>query len=618
MLNMLVLAIATTMWQAGTIRDLGEPVTTITCWSKGLIERPAGIGGYDLWAVTYNPAGADCVRYDPDTGETKTWTLQGTTEIWPMLRGGDGSIYMGGRGPMLYRINAKTDELDILGPSPTRSFVRALAAGSDGKIYGGGIRSDKIWRFDPSSGQFENLGSLGTGVSYVASMLGTPDGHVFVGMGMPARLAIFDIASGQSTQVLPAKYFDDSFVYNLYLGKGYVYAFLWPSHRVVVYTSSGQFVREISAPQGKPQYHIVLVDGHGRLWLSRADQPTLTVYDPRSDSFAARHPNSLPRTRPPITISDDGTIVHKTFDGQILRVVTAPVRRTKESIFALGVGPDGRVYTDGFQILHLCVTDPASGESRDLGKLDIHASGETYSYNADDKYLYIAKYTHGGVYRYDPTKPYKPTRDAPDSNPRLLCEFGMPCYRPAYNCWGPDGKLWFAGVAGWGWPGWGVAWVDPRTGEHGETHMPKHSFSGIAPLPPERVAVAAGNFLLLWNTKTKKQEASIPMPANRVATDGDGILWVAAGDTVQAFIWRDGLVKLGSWKCAEGAIRELATSPEGAVYGLAGNALVALPSEGGPPRKIADCPAGAAHLAPAADGKFYFSLGRHLYELTVQ
>ena len=58
----------------------------------------------------------------------------------------------------------------------------------------------------------------------------------------------------------------------------------------------------------------------------------------------------------------------------------------------MGLGPDGKIYSDGFQVLHVAVTDPTSGESRDLGPLDTSTSGETYSYARDERYLYIAKY----------------------------------------------------------------------------------------------------------------------------------------------------------------------------------------------------------------------------------
>ena len=613
-----LLALSFTCLGTASARDLGQPVKAIKVWAKGLIDRPEGTRGYDLWATTYNRGGAEAFRYDPDTGAMKTWPLPGTTEIWPTLRGAGGHMYMGGQGSMLYRVNAATDDMDVLGPSPSSSFVRALALGSDGKIYGGSITND-LWRFDPASGEFEDLGDTGGGVSYVASMCGTSGRLVFCGLGMPARLVTYDINSGEKKQILAAEYFDDSFVYGMHGGRRWVCAYLWPSARLLIFeAATGELRRELIADEGQPPYTLAQVDRRERVWLRQEGVEHLTVYDPATDTLSQRHENSLPRLRPPISIDGKGFIKHGRFDGAVIREARAGVSAGTEGIFAMGVGPDGKVYSDGYQILDVCVTDPATGESSNLGPLDVGATGETYSFNADDRHLYIAKYTHGGVYRYDPAQPFTPTGKAPGSNPLLLGEMGMPCYRPQYNCWGPDGNLWFAGVAGWGWPGWGVGIVSPESGPIGDKHYPDRAFSGIASLPPERVAVAAGNALLIWNATTKEEESVVEMPAGPVATDADGTLWVASGANLRAFRWEDDLVEVGSWECSDGAIRELAEGRDGNVYGLAGEALIRVERGGGPPVKVTDCPASAAHLSPGLDNKFYYAIGANLHELAVE
>jgi len=601
---------------AATIRELGQPVQTALCWNKGLIPRPSGIPGSDLWLVSYNPAGSECIRYNPDTGEMKKWALKGTTEIWPAFRATDGNLYMGGRGPMVYRINAKSDDLDILGPSPSKSFVRSMTEGSDGKIYGGGIEGDSIWRFDPRTGAFEDLGSLRIGVTYAAAMHAMPGGHIFAGFGMPARLVHLKIGSGERRQILDQKYFDDSFVYGFFSGGSYLYAYLWPSGRYLVYdVSGGKWIREIASPSPHNVYQVKRVDADGLLYLGLKDSETTLVYDPRRDTLESRKDVSLPGPYARITVSSEGRISQMNEDGAVLRELAAPFSKSLEKIFAMGIGPDGKIYSDGFQVLHLFVTDPETGTSRDLGPLDTSASGETYSFAHDSRYLYIAKYTEGGVYRYDPSLPYRPTRQAADANPRWLCSLHMPVYRPAFNCWGPDGLLWFAGYAGWGWKGCGIAWMDTQTGEFDAAHLPDSQIKGIAAFPPDRVAIAAEKSLLIWNARTKRQEDALAIPADTVATDATGLVWVGAADSVRAFSWKGKPLEVGNWTCAAGRIRELVTAPDGCVYGLAGEALIRIPKGGGEPVKIADCPADAVHLAAGENEKFYFARGTNLYEL---
>ena len=601
---------------AASIRELGQPVRATLCWNKGFLPRPAGIEGSDLWLTSYNPADAECVRYNPDTGDIKKWTLKGTTEVWPILRAPDGNIYMGGRGRMVYRINARSDELEIFGPCPSKSFVRSMAAGSDGKIYGGGIDEDSIWRFDPRTGEFEDLGSTGIGVKYAAAMHATPGGHVFAGFGMPARLVHYRIETGERRQILPEKHFGDSFVYNFYSAGQTLYAYLWPSGRYLVYDiRTDKLIREIESPSPQNCYQVSHINADGRLYLTLKDDERMLVYDPQRNTLKSRKGVSFPAPYARIAVNTEGRITHLNKDGSMLREVSAPFSLSLEKIFAMGLGPDGKIYSDGFQVLHVAATDPVSGESRDLGPLDTSASGETYSYARDNRFLYIAKYTGGGIYRYDPALPYRPTRQAADANPRWLCELSMPVYRPAFNCWGPDGLLWYAGYAGWGWKGCGVAWVDPRTGKFGAVHLPEHRIKGIAPFPPKRIALAAEKTVLIWNGETKKPEQPLPVPADTVATDGSGRVWVAAADTVRVFSWKDKPTETGKWTCAAGNVRELVAAPDGHVYGLAGQSLIRLPSGGGEPEKMAECPADAAHLVAGKNGTFYFARGTTLYEL---
>lgn len=601
---------------AASIRELGEPVRATLCWNKGLLPRPAGIPGFDLWMTSYNPADSECVRYNPDTGEIKKWPLKGTTEVWPILRAPDGDVYMGGRGRRVYRIHSQDNRLEILGPCPSRSFVRSMAAGSDGKIYGGGIDEDSIWRLDPRTGDFEDLGSMQIGVTYAAAMHAMPGGHVFAGFGMPARLVHYHSDTGNHRQILPEKYFDDSFVYNFYSAGHTLYAFLWPSGRYLVYDiRTDRLIREIASPSPQNSYQVRHVAADGRLYLALKDDQNMLVYNPQRDTLKLRKKKSLPGPYARITVSTDGRIVHLKEDGSVRRELSAPFTPSLEKIFSMGLGPDGKIYSDGFQVLHVAVTDPASGKSRDLGPLDIHASGETYSYAHDGNYLYIAKYTGGGIYRYDPALPYRPTRQEADANPRWLCELFMPVYRPAFNCWGPDGLLWYAGYAGWGWKGCGVAWVDVRTGKFGSVHLPEHQLKGIAPFPPDRIAVAAGKSMLIWNTATKKQEQPIRVPADAIAADSNGLVWTAADETVHAFSGKATPVEIGGWTCSAGKVRELVSAPDGHVYGLAGPSLIRLPKGGGEPEKMADCPADAAHLVAGKNGTFYFARGTMLYEL---
>ena len=223
---------------SASIRELGQPVRATLCWNRDCCAPRRESAGSDLWLTSYNPADAECVRYNPDTGEVRK---NGPSREPP--RSGRSSAR-----PTVMSIweaavpwsTASTPKA-ISSRSSARARLRVSsapwAAGSDGKI----LRRRDGRSETPSGVSIPTPANLRIsavwqiGVNYAAAMHAMSGGHIFVGFGMPARLVHYRIDTGSTAQILPEKYFGDSFVYDFFSAGHTLYAYLWPSGRYLVY-----------------------------------------------------------------------------------------------------------------------------------------------------------------------------------------------------------------------------------------------------------------------------------------------------------------------------------------------------------------------------------------------
>ncbi len=501
--------------------------------------------------VYYATSGAETVaqfaRYDPATDRTRSWACPEINEIWAMAQDAEGRIYFGGRGNMLFRYDPRKDDVERVGHSPSRRFIRALCTAPDGKVYGGDIYSNNLlWVYDPRQNTFAELGSP-KGCDYVCDLHCLPSGKLLVAMGTPAGLYRYDPATRQCESLLSEPYSGDNFAYVLTpFGRRICLRLAITEQHLLLDGNDGRVLRKIEPPDGKGSLGVALVDRQQRLWMSQTGRNGWLVLDPATDRLTPvdrADVERLPAAEVPVQLLTNMnkdfrlTVSSSLKPGATTRAIRLPIEPTPTAIFSVGVGPDECIYIEAYQWLHVTRVDPQTEKVADLGYLDPRASGEIYSWLTVGHELLIANYTHGRVYRFDPKKPFV-QEPAVGANPRYVGQFDNDIYRPAYMCMGPNRRVWVAGPCGYGIAGHGLGWLDLDSGAKASRRLGGNDVSGLARAGENLIAVAQGGQLVLWNAANDRPDGSpLFTDVRHVLVDPKeaGVILLLVGSELQRF-----------------------------------------------------------------------------------
>jgi hypothetical protein len=187
------------------VTDLGVPVPgedylySLAAPGDGYLYGGTGWDGhffvYDLVSGTFDDLGWDA----PGEG------------VYALVPGPDGLIYGGSRSGFFFSFDPVGRKFTDLGqPSPGEYYVRSLAVGADGRIYGGtGSGRGWLFAYDPASGEMTHFGRAVWGTNTIRALISSDDGTLY---GAGVELFALDVAdpaygsSGQaaSVGVIPA------------------------------------------------------------------------------------------------------------------------------------------------------------------------------------------------------------------------------------------------------------------------------------------------------------------------------------------------------------------------------------------------------------------------------
>jgi hypothetical protein len=200
--------------------------------------------------------------------------------------------------------------------------------------------------------------------------------------------------------------------------------------------------------------------------IARNPGAEVVAFDPATGGRRVldRMPEGPVRVKPRLTAA----IYAGTYavEGQERRFEYQPSVAT--DIVGLNKGPDGRIYGSTIISMHLFCFDPRTRVLEDLGRVG-WGGGEIYDVIACGDKLYLGSYTGAYWAVYDPARPWNPCPENqgmnPQANPRNLGMLGEDLNRPFEYALGPDGRIYIACRANYGFTGGGLAWFDPRTEE---------------------------------------------------------------------------------------------------------------------------------------------------------
>ena len=222
------------------------------------------------------------------------------------------------------------------------------------------------------------------------------------------------------------------------------------------------------------------------------------------------------------------------------------------SITSLAAGPFGKLYGSTSHTMRFFSYEPATEELIDHGGVPAIGDGNFCATTYMGDYVYGTEYSGGRLWQVDPQKPWQPTAEGDEQNPRPLAQWARDIMRPRTILAHPDGKhVLMAGYARDGLIGGGIGIYNLETEEASlltaqDDLFPGQSCITMKALPngnvvggtdvtsdwAEQTATEAELFILDWAT-TKVVFHTIPVPDDvriiSIEVGPDGMVYGLSG-----------------------------------------------------------------------------------------
>jgi len=175
--------------------------------------------GKDLVYVGFNTGGAFLVvQVDIASGKCRQFNgASGCNAPWGMIATPDGRVIVTSAGGQISVLDPVKNTFPVVAQAQT--WFWHITDGTDGKYYLAGNSPNQLHRFDLATGQVENLGSVSPTQIYLRSVAAGTDGYVYGGTGSTRPQCIaYHIATGKVTELLPKS--EEKFVPFVGVGRG--------------------------------------------------------------------------------------------------------------------------------------------------------------------------------------------------------------------------------------------------------------------------------------------------------------------------------------------------------------------------------------------------------------
>jgi hypothetical protein len=349
--------------------------------------------------------------------------LEKTDGSWDITVSSDGWIYIAGSaGGYLYRHKPGSTAIENLGKVlGTENYLWDLATGRNGEIFGATYPGCKVFRYHPNDG-FSDVGKgpLVVGEQYVRSLVyHAKTNKIYAGIGAHAQLVELDPLTGAKKPLLPEKYRDQEFVYNLGLLEGVAggdrllltiqnlkknLEYNLETHQFTAEANEYHVKSAIKGPDQQVIYYTM-----GDKLFSR----DLTMPGQQSKEIAATNGNAMATKwtkngQLKLFTTGGMLITYDPTSGRTSRTkLTIPAQAIK--IITIARGPESKIWTGGYLTGTNAAYDPK------INQTVIYAGlSQTESMTMMDQEIYFGIYPHARFYVYDTGKPW----DVKNGNPR--------------------------------------------------------------------------------------------------------------------------------------------------------------------------------------------------------
>jgi DNA-binding beta-propeller fold protein YncE len=243
-------------------------------------------------------------------------------------------------------------------------------------------------------------------------------GKIYAGIGSHAHLVEIDPATGTKTEMLPAEYHDQEFVYGVRVFHGHLFALLTRANKSLVFDLHTH--KQVGVIPKIGGQEVMAGDDRGNVYYT-------------NDSQLMRYSYSSP-TQPPVKIARIGDSLGFTWQGNLLlaftrygAIVTCDPVTGKMSntacklpaeptdIQSIALGPDGKIWTGGYLSGGNATFDPTTGKSEAFKGLS-----QAEGISSAGSVLYFGLYPGAKLSEYDTAKPWS----TKDNNPHQFGDLG--------------------------------------------------------------------------------------------------------------------------------------------------------------------------------------------------
>ncbi len=625
---------------SGTLVNLGPQITMTTVQSAVFLKDGKG---NDLLYTVVRGLPAHLAGYDLKTNNlVADIPLDKMDGAWGTAVSTDGTFYAGGGGGHLYRYTPGASAAQDLGlPLGTETYIWDLIPGEDGEIFGASYPGCRVFRYHPKDG-FTDVGKgpIVPGENYVHGIAFNKEtGKIYAGIGSHARLLELDIASGKKREMLPEKYHNQAFVYDVRLikdlpGGDRLLATITDVGKTLTYNlKTGLLEKE----QDKFNIRSAVKSAEGNKVFYGDDVNYFSV-DPTAPGES---PQLLGRSAGILAsqwMSPDilymfnrrGELIKYNSISNTSSSVSLKIPPQPISINAVSVGPDGKIWTGGYLSGSNAAFDPATGKS-----MEYRGMSQTEGVTLHGPVMYFGIYPHGRLYRYDTTKPW----NTGDNNPKMIAKIPEQSRFFAGTALSEQNKIFFGSVPEYGLLGGSLVEYDVLT-EKIETFndvVPKLSivslvnsggdvfggtsvWGGLGVQPDKNEAS-----LFVWDPVQKKKTFEvIPVENAKAITflmngpDGniwgvaDGILFIF-NPVTQKIVSKHLVYEVSEERKAKNIWHEVSMviHPSGDIYGTGGGKLFKIDPI---TKSVTTILSPASKLTMERNGTFYFSRGKDLWQ----
>ncbi|MGD9494957.1 MAG: hypothetical protein AB7Y46_01480 [Armatimonadota bacterium] len=528
------------------------------------VVAPDGKGGWMAWGDFESPDQHAIIGVNVATGAT-TWVDVGQfgfTHI-ALTLGRDGRIYVYTGNPAHFlAYDMQTGELEDLGvpASPANYFGRGQM-GPDGKYYIGSYPGTHLVCVDTATGEIAHLAKIAEDPreKYLWPNLAVADdGIVYCPIGLHHKeLWSFDPATGAKHQILPADLTAQHGQPTIWLAEdGQVYGragsaqFLCQPDRIVTDVEILPASDRRAEPRMAGDYRVQGVDKQGRLVLTKAE-------------------------------TGETSYVQTDYEGQ------------PQMIYCVGCEREGKIWGGALFPSNTWTYDPATGELEDLGVM-VGGGSQIYDILSTPQGLLMASYGGACMDLYDPTHP------GGEGNPHRFERVPMQ-ERPVQWAPGPDGRIYIGTVPVKGILGGALVRLDlsDLSIAHWRNIVANQSIMYCAAVPETNELICASSiqggssaipseteaFIVLWDCDAERVvHRDRPVPGTtsygRLVRAQTGIVYGLAGAKYFAYdpVKRE-TVFVGDMPGTSvhfPGLNDEPVGPRGLIYGLVGNAVVAI------------------------------------------